>query len=63
MKSVSITHSAISRWILLKEDPAWASVPKADANLVYVASCALKKAHISKVIALPGAYSFRNACS
>ena len=51
MRSVLMTHSAISRWILRNEEAASASLSKADASLVYAIRCTLQRAHIIMLIA------------
>ena len=52
MRSVLMTHSAISRWILRNEEAASASLSKADASFVYATRCTLQRAHIIMLIAL-----------
>lgn len=51
MRSVLMTHSAINRWILRKEEAASASLSNADASFVYVTRCTLRRAHIIILIA------------
>jgi hypothetical protein len=45
MRSVLISHWAISRWILRREDPEAALLSKAAASLVYVTRYTLQRAH------------------
>ncbi len=48
---VLITHSAMSLWILLNDEPAPASLSNADASFVYAIRCTLHRAHIIMLIA------------
>lgn len=52
MRSVLISHWAISRWILHREDPEAALLSKAAASLVYVTRCTLQRAHTIMLRAL-----------
>ena len=52
MRSVLMTHSAISRWILRSEELASALLSNADASLVYAIRCTLQRVHIIMLIAL-----------
>ena len=51
MRSVLMTHSAISRWILRNEEQASASLSNAAASFVYAIRCTLQRAHIIMLIA------------
>ena len=51
MRSVLMTHSAISRWILRNEEQASASLSNAAASFVYAILCTLQSAHIIMLIA------------
>jgi hypothetical protein len=51
MRSVLMTHSAISRWILRNEKPSSASLSNADANYVYATRYTLQRAHLIMLIA------------
>ena len=52
MRSVSITHSAMNRWILRSEELAEASLSNAAASFVYATCCTLQRAHIIMLITL-----------
>ena len=51
MRSVLMTHSAMSLWILLNDEPAPASLSNADASFVYAIRCTLHRTHIIMLIA------------
>lgn len=51
MRSILMTHSAMSLWIQRNEEPAPASLSNADASFVYAISCTLHRAHIIMLIA------------
>ena len=51
MRSVLMTHSAISRWILRNEEQASASLSNAAASFVHAILCTLQRAHIIILIA------------
>ena len=51
MRSVLMTHSAISLWILRNDEPAPASLSNGDASFVYAIRCTLHRAHIIMLMA------------
>lgn len=65
MRSVLITHSAMSLWILLNDEPAPASLSNADASFVYVIHCTLQRAisSCSLPLSLPNSYLSQNILS
>ena len=52
MRSVSITHSAMNRWILRSEELAAASLSNAASSFIYATCCPLQRAHIIMLITL-----------